>query len=69
MNQTYQHTAPGGWVEFSDYDSRYVSDDGTLTEDNALLQWNVALLDGMFQTSDPILIMQPLTSSVLQSNE
>lgn len=45
MSQVYKNTKPGGWVEFSDYASTYYSEDGSLSEDHALKQWNTVLLD------------------------
>jgi len=37
--------APGGWIEISDPVNPYRSDDGTLSEDSALSQWNALLVE------------------------
>lgn len=39
MRQCHQNLSPGGWVEFQDFDIEYYSQDGTLTEEHALLRW------------------------------
>lgn len=36
--------APGGWAEFQDYDMRYFSDDGSLTEEHHTKKWIDTLL-------------------------
>lgn len=38
---------PGGWVEFQDFDLKYTSDDGTLTEEHDFYKWNKVFLDGL----------------------
>lgn len=35
LRQAYEHTKPGGWIEFEDWDLNVYSDDGTLTTDHA----------------------------------
>lgn len=39
IKQTYEHTRPGGYVEFQMKHPMVVSDDGTLPRDSALQQW------------------------------
>ncbi|KKA23157.1 hypothetical protein T310_2883 [Rasamsonia emersonii CBS 393.64] len=39
MEQCFQHTKSGGWVEFHDFDPDYYSQDGTLPKDCPLLKW------------------------------
>ncbi|KAI9823873.1 MAG: hypothetical protein M1832_002190 [Thelocarpon impressellum] len=39
MKRCFEHTAPGGWVEFQDYDLSYYSEDGSLKADAAIMQW------------------------------
>jgi hypothetical protein len=41
-----RHTAPGGWAEFQDYDSKLYSEDGSLKDDSPLRKWSDILLDG-----------------------
>ena len=38
VRQAYQYTAPGGWVEFSDWDLNVYSQDGTLTKEHPFKQ-------------------------------
>lgn len=38
---------PGGWVELQDFDIKYCSDDGTLTDDHEYTKWNDIFLDGL----------------------
>ncbi|KDN69819.1 putative methyltransferase domain-containing protein [Colletotrichum sublineola] len=45
MNNIYENTNPGGWVEFQDYDLLYTSDDGSLTEEHQTLQWKRLFLE------------------------
>ncbi|KAF2137943.1 uncharacterized protein K452DRAFT_235208 [Aplosporella prunicola CBS 121167] len=46
MQRCYEAVAPGGWVEFGDYEMRYVSDDGTLTPDNHMKRLAELLNEG-----------------------
>ena len=39
VGQAYQHTKPGGWAEFQDFDAYYYSEDGTLVEGSAVDMW------------------------------
>ncbi|KAK1640154.1 methyltransferase domain-containing protein [Colletotrichum phormii] len=39
MRSVYENVAPGGWVEFQDYDLEYRSDDGSLTEQHSTWKW------------------------------
>ncbi|KAF6836220.1 methyltransferase domain-containing protein [Colletotrichum musicola] len=39
MENIYENTKPGGWVEFQDYNLLYESDDGSLTDDHQTLKW------------------------------
>ncbi len=50
IRTAYDFTTPGGWVEFQDLDSRYGSDDGSLTPDHAIFKW----LDGLNNAADQI---------------
>ena len=45
MRQTFEHTKPGGWAEFQDFDIQYYSEDGSLKKEHSMLQWNTTLLD------------------------
>ncbi|KAK2018692.1 methyltransferase domain-containing protein [Colletotrichum eremochloae] len=45
INNIYENTNPGGWVEFQDYDLLYTSDDGSLTEEHQTLQWKRLFLE------------------------
>lgn len=42
---TCSNLAPGGWVEFQDYDISIVSDDGTLTEKHHTSKWMSLLIE------------------------
>ena len=44
MRQSFEHTKPGGWVEFQDFDIQYYSEDGSLKETHSMLQWITTLL-------------------------
>ena len=39
MRQAFEHTKPGGWAEFHDFDVDYYSDDGSLTEEHSEQKW------------------------------
>lgn len=39
VRQCYRHTAPGGWVEFQEWDSHYYSEDGSWDPKSALASW------------------------------
>ncbi|KAK1537033.1 methyltransferase domain-containing protein [Colletotrichum costaricense] len=39
MRSVYENVAPGGWVEFQDYDLEYRSDDGSLTPQHSTYKW------------------------------
>jgi Methyltransferase domain len=41
MKRIYQHTAPGGWVEFSNWDMVVYSQDGTVKEDSNLYRQHI----------------------------
>lgn len=45
MRQTFEHTEPGGWAEFQDFDIQYYSEDGSLKKDHHMLKWITTLLD------------------------
>ena len=47
--QCFTHTAPGGWVEFQDFDLVYFSEDGSFTPDLSVAQWVTMLLDACRQ--------------------
>ncbi|MCJ1262518.1 hypothetical protein MMC22_002388 [Lobaria immixta] len=50
VGQAYQHTKPGGWAEFQDFDARYYSEDGSMVEgsvvDSWVKTWVQATVDG-----------------------
>jgi hypothetical protein len=48
-----RNLAPGGYVELQDIDVIMKSDDGTLTEDNALLKWNKLLNEAAIKLGGP----------------
>ena len=37
--QAFEHMQPGGWVENQEYDLAFLSDDGTVHADGALMRW------------------------------
>ncbi|KAF6821434.1 methyltransferase domain-containing protein [Colletotrichum musicola] len=43
MNNVYENTNPGGWVEFQDYNLLWESTDGSLTDDHHSLRWSKLL--------------------------
>lgn len=45
IENIYNHTNPGGWVEFQDYEPMYQSDDGTLTPNHNTYKWITTLLE------------------------
>ncbi|KAL9630712.1 MAG: hypothetical protein Q9164_006282 [Protoblastenia rupestris] len=44
VRQCYEHTAPGGFTEFQDFDLTYYSEDGSLKEEQAVSKWITTLL-------------------------
>ncbi|KAM6513209.1 hypothetical protein FALCPG4_015668 [Fusarium falciforme] len=53
LRQIYQNLTPGGYVELQDIDVIMKSDDGTLTEDNALFKWNKLLEEAAVKLGRP----------------
>jgi hypothetical protein len=45
VQQAYEHTKPGGWVEFEDMDLHIYSEDGSLTDRHALKQLHTLFLE------------------------
>ncbi|KAK1494838.1 UMTA methyltransferase [Colletotrichum tamarilloi] len=45
IKNIFDNLAPGGWVEFQDYDISIVSDDGTLTEKHHTSKWMSLLIE------------------------
>ena len=45
MRQAFEHTKPGGWAEFQDFDITYYSEDGSLKDDRPMQRWITTLLD------------------------
>jgi SAM-dependent methyltransferase len=45
INQTFEFLKPGGWCEWHEKHPFFMSDDGTLTEDNALYKWGQHFFD------------------------
>jgi hypothetical protein len=41
----HSSTKPGGWVEFLDLDMSLYSSDGSLSDDDPLLKWNLEILN------------------------
>lgn len=39
VSQAYQHTKPGGWAEFQDFDALYYSEDGSMAADSVVSSW------------------------------
>ena len=44
IRQSYEHTAPGGWVEVQDFNLDYYSEDGSYCEGKAVYYWATTLL-------------------------
>ncbi|KAI9804639.1 MAG: hypothetical protein M1833_006714 [Piccolia ochrophora] len=44
VGQAFEHTAPGGWAEFQDFETPYYCEDGSLTEDHATMKWSRAFV-------------------------
>ncbi|KAG0647365.1 Velvet complex subunit LAE1 [Hyphodiscus hymeniophilus] len=44
VQQAYQHTKPGGWCEFKDFDLNIKATDGSLPEDTALVKYHTLLI-------------------------
>ena len=45
LEQTFEHTKPGGWIEFEDWDLNVYSDDGTLTVDHAFKRLHTLFIE------------------------
>ncbi|KAF4875852.1 Secondary metabolism regulator LAE1 [Colletotrichum siamense] len=45
MKRAYKNLNPGGWVEFQDYNIKFLTDDDTLNEDHFASQWNKNLME------------------------
>ncbi|KAI9801235.1 MAG: hypothetical protein M1825_003509 [Sarcosagium campestre] len=56
IKQMYEYTAPGGWVEFQDYDFQYYSEDGSVGPEEPVLRWDNEVIKG-FKTigCDPLI--------------
>jgi len=54
ISQAFQHLTPGGYLEVSDPMQPITSDDGTLTEDSPLYQWNLKLLEASKKAGRPM---------------
>ena len=39
LQQAYQHLKPGGWIEFQEYEAWMKSDDNSIDEANAVMEW------------------------------
>ncbi|MCJ1462584.1 hypothetical protein MMC07_001186 [Pseudocyphellaria aurata] len=39
VGQAFQHTKPGGWAEFQDFDAHYYSEDGSMVEGSVTGAW------------------------------
>ncbi len=39
IHQAFTNTTPGGWAEFQDFEVRYYSEDGSLKDDYAVMEW------------------------------
>ncbi|OAP59115.1 hypothetical protein AYL99_06413 [Fonsecaea erecta] len=47
MRRTFENLKPGAWAEFADLEIDYYSQDGTLTEDDAIPRWIKLATQGM----------------------
>ncbi|KAK2753182.1 hypothetical protein FQN54_008008 [Arachnomyces sp. PD_36] len=45
IENIYNHTSPGGWVEFQDYEPMYASDDGSLRPEHHTYKWICGLIE------------------------
>ncbi|KAF6219056.1 hypothetical protein HO133_005600 [Letharia lupina] len=45
MRQALEHTKPGGWAEFQDFDVTYYSEDGSLKEEHDVSKWITTLIN------------------------
>ncbi|KIW62168.1 hypothetical protein PV04_10368 [Phialophora macrospora] len=45
IQKTYQHVAPGGWVEWHEKHPEFLSDDNSLAPDSALSQWSTKFFE------------------------
>ena len=45
MRQAFEHTKPGGWAEFQDFDIQYYSEDGSLKAEAPISQWIKTLIE------------------------
>jgi SAM-dependent methyltransferase len=50
VRQCFEHTRPGGGVEFVDFDYWIYSQDGSLRDDDALRRWDALTFDGAQRT-------------------
>ncbi|KAL3422992.1 methyltransferase domain-containing protein [Phlyctema vagabunda] len=47
MEQAFENTKPGGWVEFHDFDMKFYSTDGTFVENSAPDVWTREIVEGI----------------------
>ncbi|KIX03000.1 uncharacterized protein Z518_06550 [Rhinocladiella mackenziei CBS 650.93] len=47
IQRSFENLKPGAWAEFADLDIEYYSQDGTLTEDHAIVRWIEIATRGM----------------------
>ncbi len=45
IRQAFEHTKPGEWAEFQDFDVDYYSEDGSLKPEQNIKKWITTLLD------------------------
>ena len=44
VKQAYQHTKPGGWCEFKDFDLAFSSTDDSIPKDSSILKYHTLLI-------------------------
>ncbi|KAF4974544.1 hypothetical protein FZEAL_8568 [Fusarium zealandicum] len=54
LEQTFEHLAPGGWIEIIDCLFSIESDDGTLNDDLAIMQWVNYLIEASTDLGRPL---------------
>ncbi|KAK2050172.1 methyltransferase domain-containing protein [Colletotrichum somersetense] len=67
LRQCYKNLVPGGWVELQEFALFPTSDDGTLTEDHALLKWAHLLQTASDKLGRPFISPPPLKDLLSKS--
>ena len=64
FQQAFHHIRPGGWIEMQEFRVWFYSQDGELSDESYIRQWNRHLVDGMNTFGKPINIVEALADKL-----